>query len=249
MVDAGRSANDLVGKVAVVTGAGSGVGRATALALADAGATPVLVGRTETTLAETAELISDKGGVALVAPADVADEAVVAELVARARTELGGVDVLVAAAGIGLYGPVETYSLADWETTLSTNLTGAFVCARAVLPELRARGGGAIVAIASGAACQGYANLAAYAASKFGLRGLMQSLAAEVGEHGIKVSTILPGSILTDFAGGSADEKRAAMAGPDGRKYLEPEDVAEAVLCLLRQPARAWTQELNLWPF
>ena len=249
MRDVTRPSSDLVGKVAVVTGAGSGVGRATALALAAAGAAPVLVGRTAAALAETAESISNRGGVALVAPADVADEAAMADVVARARTELGGVDILVAAAGIGLYGPVETYSVADWDTTLSTNLTGAFVCARAVLPELRARGGGAIVAIASGAARQGYANLAAYSASKFGLRGLMQSLAAEVAEHGIKVSTILPGSILTDFASGSAEEKRAAMAGPDGPKYLEPEDVAEAVLFLLRQPPRAWTQELNLWPF
>ncbi len=249
MTAVGGRGPDLAAKVAIVTGAGSGVGRATALALAAAGATPVLVGRTEATLAETARLVRERGGAALVVPADVADEVAVDRVVARAVAELGGIDVLVIAAGVGLYGPVQTYALADWQATLATNLTGAFLCCRAVLGPMRERGGGAIVAVASGAGKQGYANLAAYAASKFGLIGFMQSLAAEVGEVGIKVGTVVPGSIVTDFAGGSAAEKRAAMEQGSGRKYLEPDDVAEAILFLVRQPARAWTQELNLWPF
>ena len=105
------------------------------------------------------------------------------------------------------------------------------------------------MAIASGAGKQGYANLAAYAASKFGLIGFMQSLATEAREDGIKVSTIVPGSILTDFAGQPAAAKWAAAAADPGKRYLEPEDAASAVVFLLRQPRRAWTQELNLWPF
>jgi meso-butanediol dehydrogenase/(S,S)-butanediol dehydrogenase/diacetyl reductase len=247
-----EAATDPRGKVAIVTGAGSGVGRATALALAGAGMRPVLVGRGRQALEETARLVAGvpgRGGEAIVAPADVADEAAVAAVVERAVAEAGGVDALVYAAGIGRYGPVAGYPLADWRATLETNLTGAFLCCRAVLGPMRARGGGAIVVIASGAGKQGYPNLAAYAASKFGLIGFMQSLAAEVGEDGIKVSTVVPGSILTGFAGGSADEKRAAAALDPGKRYLEAEDVAAAVLFLLRQPRRAWTQELNLWPF
>ena len=240
---------DLVGKVAIVTGAGSGVGRATALALSDASAVPVLVGRGEPALAETARLIDERGGRSLVAPTDVTIEADVAAAIGRAADELGGIDVLIAAAGVGLYGPVETYPLADWQATLATNLTGVFLCCRAVLRPMQERGGGAIIAIGSGAGKQGYPELAAYSASKFGLIGFMQSLAAEVGQRGIKVSTILPGSILTDFAGRLAEAKRAAAARDPGKKYLEPEDVAAAVLFLLRQPDRAWTQELNLWPF
>lgn len=238
--------NALDGKIAIVTGAGSGVGRAAALMLAGAGMAPVLVGRRAAPLGETARRVEAGGGRALVAPADVADEAAVAAVVRRAVAELGGVDALVHAAAVGLYGPVETYPLADWQETLATNLTGLFLCSRAVLPALRARQGGAIIAIASGAGKQGYANLAAYAASKFGVIGFMQSLAAEVGDAGIKVSTVVPGSILTDFAGQPAAARRAAR---DGKKYLEPEDVAAAVLFLLRQPQRAWTQEMNLWPF
>ena len=233
--------------VAIVTGAGSGVGRATALALADDGAIPILVGRREEPLAATARLIAERGGRSLVTPADVADEAAVAAVVVRAAAEFGRIDALINVAGVGLYGPVETYALADWQQTLATNLTGVFLCCRAVLPLMREQGDGAILAIASGAGKQGYANLAAYAASKFGLIGFMQSLAQEVGEAGIKVSTIVPGSILSDFAGRASTDRRTRPA--DGKKYLQPEDVAEAIRFLLRQPRHAWTQELNLWPF
>jgi len=232
-------------RVAVVTGAGSGVGRATALALATGGYAVGLVGRRAGPLAETAALVEERGGRALPLPGDTGDEAAVGASVGTVEATFGGVDVLVCAAGVGLYGPVEGYGLADWEETLRTNLTGVFLWARAVVGPMRRRGGGAIVAVGSGASKQGYANLAAYSASKFGLLGLMQSLAAEAGPDGVKVSTVLPGSILTDFAGGSADAKRA---DPGGKAYLEPEDVAGAVLFLLDQPGRAWTQELNLWP-
>lgn len=236
----------LTGKTAVVTGAGSGVGRATAIALAAEGATVGLIGRRREPLKETALAIRSAGGHALVAPADIADPDELGGAIDKAAAETGGVDLLICAAGVGLYGPVETYSLRDWQTTIATNLTGVFLATQAVLPGMRARGGGAIIAIGSGAGKQGYANLAAYSASKFGLLGFMQSLAAEVGAAGIKVSTILPGSIMTEFGGRSLAEK--AQSRLEGRAFLEPQDVADAVLFLLRQPERAWTQELNLWP-
>jgi 3-oxoacyl-[acyl-carrier protein] reductase len=189
------------------------------------------------------------GGTSLILPADVTDEAAVADVFARAVTMLGGIDAAILSAGVGHFGSVEDFSLADWDATLTTNLTAPFLCARAAIPHLRARGGGAIVAVSSGAGKQGYPELAAYSASKFGLMGFMQGLAGEVQADGIKVSVVVPGSILTPFGGRSVDEKRAAMASDPGKKYLEPEDVAEAILFLLRQPKRAWTQELNVWPF
>ena len=218
----------LAGKVVVVTGAGSGVGRAVALALADAGARTVLVARSADAIGETAREIAARGGEALAVPCDVADEAAVAAMADAVSARFGGADGAVLAAGIGRFGPVETYPLADWNATLATNLTGAFLVSRALLPSMRARGGGWIVAIGSGAGKQGYANLAAYSASKFGLIGFMQALGAEVGGDGIRTAVVNPGSILTPFGG---------------------KDVADAVLWLLRQPDRAWTQEMNLWPF
>jgi NAD(P)-dependent dehydrogenase (short-subunit alcohol dehydrogenase family) len=240
---------DLAGMVAVITGAGSGVGRAVAMALAAAGGTPVLVGRTREPLWETAALVAGVGGQSLVRPADVTDEAEVEAVFAQAADELEGIDFAILAAGVGRYGPIETYPLADWEETLATNLTGPFLCAKAAIPHLRKNGGGAIVAVSSGAGKQGYPQLGAYSASKFGLMGLMQGIAGEVAADSIKVCTVVPGSILTPFGGRSVAEKREEMASDPGRKYLYPEDVAEAILFLLRQPRHAWTQELNLWPF
>ena len=171
---------DLAGMAAVVTGAGSGVGRAVAMSLAAAGATPVLVGRTEEQLRETAALVADTGGQSLVTPADVTDEAAVEAVFTEAAAELEGIDAAILAAGVGRYGPVESYPLADWDQTLATNLTGSFLCAKAAIPHLRKNGGGVIVAVSSGAGKQGYPQLGAYSASKFGLIGLMQGLAGEV---------------------------------------------------------------------
>jgi NAD(P)-dependent dehydrogenase (short-subunit alcohol dehydrogenase family) len=247
MIDGSQQA--LSNFVAIITGAGSGVGRATAMALAAAGATPVLLGRTPEALEETARLVTDAGGRSVVIPADVTDEAQIVTAFTEAVTVLGGIDAAILSAAIGRNGPIETYELADWEATIATNLTGPFLCAKAAIPHLRKRGGGHIIAISSGAGKQGYPQLAAYSASKFGLMGLMQGLAGEVAEDDIKVSAVVPGSILTPFGGRSIDEKLAAGTTDPGRKYLEPEDVAEAILFLLRQPRRAWTQELNLWPF
>jgi NAD(P)-dependent dehydrogenase (short-subunit alcohol dehydrogenase family) len=243
------SERDLEGLAAVITGAGSGVGRSVAMSLAEAGGTPVLVGRTRAALEETASLVAGIGSQSLVLPADVTDESAIVEVFAQAATELDGIDAAILSAGIGRYGPVESYPIADWEATIATNLTGPFLCAKAAIPHLRARGGGSIIAVSSGAGKQGYAQLGAYSASKFGLMGLMQGLAAEVADDGIKVCTVVPGSILTPFGGRSVAEKRDAMTSDPGRKYLYPEDVAEAILFLLRQPRHAWTQELNLWPF
>ncbi|MCC7023886.1 MAG: SDR family NAD(P)-dependent oxidoreductase [Thermomicrobiales bacterium] len=239
---------DLAGKVVVITGAGSGVGRAVAVALAKHGAIPALVGRSREPLEETANLVGMAGGRPLILPADVTDEAAVTGAFDRAAEELGRIDAAILSAGIGLFGPVASYALADWQATLATNLTGPFLCAKAAIPHLRQRGG-AIIAVSSGAGKQGYPQLAAYSASKFGLMGLMQGLAGEVADDGIKVSTVVPGSIMTPFGGRSVADKRAGAERDPGKKYLEPEDVAEAILFLLRQPRHAWTQELNLWPF
>ena len=242
--------------VFIVTGAGRGVGRATALTLARRGGKLVLGARTRDELNAVAIEVRERGGEAEPVVADVREEAGAQALADRALAAFGRIDTLINNAGIGGSGPVETLSLETWRAVLDTNLTGAFLCSRAVLdtnltgaflcsravlPAMRGQGSGHILMINSGAGKQGYANMAAYSASKFGLLGFAQALAQEAGDDGVKVCTITPGSILSEFGGRS---------GPrPGAKYLLPEDVAEAVVFLLAQSERAWTQEMSLWPF
>jgi 3-oxoacyl-[acyl-carrier protein] reductase len=235
----------LSGKVALVTGASQGAGRAIALRLAREGTAVALVARGAERLDRVAREIEVAGGRVLATPADVADPDAIGKAVEAAETRFGGLDILVNNAGISLAGPSDGYPIENWRRVLDTNLTGAFVASRAAYGALKRRGGGHIISISSGAGRQGYPRMAAYCASKFGLIGLMQSLAAEWGPDRIKVSTILPGSILTDFGGRSAADR----ARDDGRKYIQPEDVADAVVYLVTQPDRAWTQEMSLWPF
>lgn len=232
------------GKVALVTGASAGVGRATALALAGEGAAVGLLARRAEPLGAVAAEITNAGGRALPVVADVTDEATVGAAVERVAGEFGGLDIVVANVGIGRNGPVETLSLDDWNLTLATTLTGVFLTARAALPHLKARGAGQILAVSSGAGKTGYPNMAAYCAAKFGLMGFMEALAAEGKGDNIRCSVILPGSILTGFGGRPADAKRSG-----GGSHLLPEDVAASILHQLSQPPHAWVQQLWLWPY
>jgi len=227
--------------VAIVTGAGRGVGRATALELARQGAHVALVARTEEQLRGVARKVETLGRRALVIPADITDEVQVAGMADQVLSEFKRVDFLINNAGIPCRGPVETLSLEQWNQTLAVNLTGMFLCSRAVITPMKQQRRGHIVNISSGAGKQGYPNLAAYCASKFGVIGFSESLAAEVGPNGIKVTTLLPGTVDTTFEG-------EAPRGP-GIKLLRPQDVAQAISSLLTQSECAWTQEVNLWPF
>lgn len=231
------------GKVAVITGGSAGVGRATAHALAREGAAVGLIARGQAALDAAVREIAADGGRALALPADVTDEAAIAGAVARLVGAFGGLDIVIANAGVGHSGRVDELTLADWNRVIGVTLTGPFLITRAALPHLRARGGGQIIAVSSGAGKRGYAGMAAYCAAKFGLQGFMESLAEEVGGAGIRCGTVVPGSIMTGFGGRSADTKRDS-----GAKYLQPEDVADAILYQLRQPANARIQEMLLWP-
>jgi NAD(P)-dependent dehydrogenase (short-subunit alcohol dehydrogenase family) len=235
---------DLTGKVAMVTGGSRGAGKAIGAALAAEGVSVSLVGRTPGDLETAVRAIEASGGRALGLPADIADEAAVDRVMGETVHAFGAVDILINNAGVGARGSVEEIEVARWRRVLDTNLTGAFLCSRAVLPHMRKRGAGWIISISSGAGKQGYPNMAAYCASKFGLMGFSQALAAEVTDANIKVSVICPGTIATGFSSpGQGSTPRP------GAKYLLPEDVAEAVVALLKQSDRAWTQEMNLWPF
>lgn len=232
--------------VAIVTGAGRGAGRVIARKLASEGASVVVVGRTKATVERVAKEIIDAGGVCEPIIADVSNAEDVRRVVTQTLQRFSRIDALVNNAGIG--GPntgVEETPIEEWKRTLDINLTGPFLCSQAVLPSMKEQRSGHIIMISSGAGKQGYPNMSAYCASKFGLHGLAQSLAAEVSDLNVRVCTILPGSIAeTEFS-----HQKGGWQPRPGAKYLRPEDIADAILFLLRQPASAWTQEMSLWPF
>lgn len=233
----------LDGKVVMITGGSRGVGRATGLRLAGQGASVALIARDGARLRHTVGEIERLGGSALGLVGDVADPDAMERCVEQIERTLGGLDVLVNNAAIGRYGPVADFSVDDWRQLIDTNLTGVFLTTRAALRAIRRRGGGHVIAISSGAGRRGYPNMSAYCASKFGLQGFMESLAAELAGEPIKCTTLMPGSILTDFGVRTREDRLRS-----GDRFLEPEDVAEAVEWVLLQPQNVWTQDLNLWP-
>lgn len=245
----------LAGRVVLVAGASRGVGAAVAHHLAGGGARVVLAARDAAALAATAAACNalrvpaaaapDGEASALAVTADLTREADVTRLIATAVDTFGGLDAVVLNAAVGLVGPIERFSLEDWRRTLDTNVTAAFLVARAVIPHLRARHG-AIIAIGSEFSRAGFPGLGAYAASKWALLGLMHSLSLELRPDGIRVSSILPGGVLTDFGPDTRAQKLERQAG--GEKFLHPEDVAGAVAFLLTQPPGVWTPELSLVP-
>ena len=227
------------GKVAVVTGAGRGIGRAIAIELAGMGAKVALVARGASDLEATARAI---GKSASVITADVRRRDDVHKLFDQVSTALGPVEILVNAAGIGIFGLVTEFSDADYDTILDTNLRGIFMSCRRVLPSMIARGSGDIINIASIAGKVGSATRAVYCASKFGVVGFTQSLAEEVRQHGIRVSVICPGSTDTSF---SSDPNRE---GKKRARMLSPADVAHAVRMLVTQEPNSFISEIILRP-
>ena len=230
--------NSLLDKRAIVTGGTRGIGRAIVEALLGAGAVVTLCGRTaESTAAAVAEFASPRAhGIA----ADVSAEADVAGLFRFAGERMGGVDILVANAGIGIFQPAAELSLDDWKRTIDVNLTGAFLCSRYAIQAMRGNGGGFIVHLSSLAAKNPFAGGAAYNASKFGLNGMSEAMMLDHRQDGIRVTTIMPGSVDTEFSprsGGKSGEWKIAAA-----------DVAMMVVAVLSMPERTLVSRVEMRP-
>jgi NADP-dependent 3-hydroxy acid dehydrogenase YdfG len=231
----------LSGQVAIVTGAGRGIGNAVAMTLAREGATVVLVARTRAQLAATAAAIREGGGSALAIPADVANDGAVEAMVEQAYAELGRVDTLVTAAGTASFGPVIGTKPADWDTMLTVNLRAVMVCCRAVLPVMVRQRRGTIINIASVAAQRPIAGAAVYTATKAGVVGFSRVLAEELRAEGVRVGVLVPGAVDTPLWD-------SIPQGPDRSRMLRPQDVARAALLMASLPPGASLEELTLLP-
>ncbi|MGB7602193.1 MAG: SDR family NAD(P)-dependent oxidoreductase [Candidatus Sulfotelmatobacter sp.] len=233
-------AQPLFGQVAVVTGAGRGIGAAIARSLANLGAKAVLCGRTRAALDASAKEITGAGGKAEVIPCDVSSLESVEAAAKRIESSFGRVDVLVNNAGIGGFGgPLHQLAPDAWDQILNTNLRGVYYAIRALAPMMIRARSGHIINISSLAGKNALPNGAAYSASKWGLNGLSYSVAEELRVHNIRVSVICPGSTNTELS---------PHAGKDPSKMLQPEDVAHAVEMLVTQAPQSFVSEILMRP-
>jgi 3-oxoacyl-[acyl-carrier protein] reductase len=230
----------LSGQVAVVTGAGRGIGAAIARTLAALGGRAVLCGRTREPLEATAASIQALRGQSSVMECDISDVRSVESLAERVERSFGRVDILVNNAGIGgSGGPLHQLAPDVWDQVLNTNLRGAYYCIRSFAPLMIRARGGHIINISSIAGKNALPNGAAYAASKWGLNGLSYSVAEELRVHNIRVSVICPGSTHTEFS---------PHPGKSAEKMLQPDDVAHAVAMIVTQAPQSFASEIVLRP-
>lgn len=246
----------LQNQCAIVTGGGRGIGREIALALAREGARVLLASRDEEALEHVAHEIHHLGRQAIVRKTDVSDEAQVAAMVDAALREFGRIDLLVNNAGaVGPTKPVAKLSRAEWDEVIAVNLTGAFLCARAVIPQMVSQGSGCIINIASIAGRLAYALRSPYAVSKWGMLGLSRTLAQELGPNNIRVNAICPGPTagerMSAVIEGRAKElrqpreevERNYLEGTALKRMVDPAHVAAAVVFLASTEGSSITGE------
>jgi NAD(P)-dependent dehydrogenase (short-subunit alcohol dehydrogenase family) len=229
----------LAGRVALITGASRGIGLAIAEKLGTLGVRLSLCARHEAPLNAAADQLRRAGVEVVTLPADVTREADVSTAVARTNTTLGEINILVNNAGIGLFRPVHEVSEAEWNTVLDTNLKGVFLASRAVVPQMIRRRSGDIVNIASLAGKNAFAGGGVYCASKWGLLGLTYCMAEDLRSHGIRVFSICPGSVATEFS---------PHSGKDPNRMLQACDVAHAVAMVLTAAPGSFLSEVLLRP-
>lgn len=233
-------------KTSVITGAGSGVGQAIALKLAEQGWRVALLGRRAEALHETVKLAGPHGGQCIVRPCDIGDADAVARMGRRVLAEFKEVDVLVNAAGTNApRRALEVLSLMDYHAMINTNLNGAYYCVQAFLPQMRARQSGTIINIVSDAGKLASPKAGpAYVMSKFGLAGLTQAINAEERGHGVRACAIFPGDIDTPLL-----TKRPTPPDEAARaRMMKPEDIAECVLLCINLPSRVIVEEMLVRP-
>ncbi|KAI2610254.1 putative NRPS-like enzyme [Hypoxylon fragiforme] len=239
----------LAGKVAVITGASSGIGAAVATALAKEGAHVAIAARRTDALDSLKDKLANLGGKVLVHKTDVTDKKQVESLMQTATESLGPIDILVSCAGVMYYTMMANVHMEEWERTVDVNCKGLMYCLGSTVPAMLARGTGHIVAISSDAGRKVFPGLGVYSASKFFVEATLQSLRLETAGSGLRVTAVQPGNTATDLLGMSTDAEAIKKYGePTGAKVLQPEEVASAIVYALRQPAHVAVNEVLIEP-
>lgn len=231
----------LNGKTAVITGAGKGIGRALAIALAAEGVNLGLISRTAQDLKNLADELKAYQIKVSVVSTDVSDIKAVDTAIDSIKKELGAIDILINNAGIAKFGKFLELEPAEWENQIKVNLFGVYYVTRAVLPQMIERRAGDIINISSTAGLKGSPMTSAYSASKFGVMGLSESLMQEVRKHNIRVTALNPSTVVTDLAVNSN------LLNNNEERVMHPEDFAELIIAHLKLNRRVFVKEASIW--
>lgn len=234
-------AQSLSGKVALVTGAGKGIGKAVAIALANERVNVGLLARTEADLKNAVKEVEALGVKAAYAAIDISSQEEVEQAVKNLTQELGSVDILINNAGIGSFAKLLDMDPQDWKKIIDVNLMGTYYMTRAVLPQLIEKNGGDIINISSTNGLNGAATSSAYSASKFGVIGLTESLAQEVRRNNIRVTALTPSTVATELA-----INTNLIAENNDEKYMQPEDIAEIIVAQLKLHPRIYIKTASM---
>lgn len=234
-------AQSLKGKVAIVTGAGRGIGKAVAIALANEGVHVGLLARTEADLKAVAGEVEAKGVKASYVAVDITSQEEVDSAIEKMTAQLGTADILINNAGIGKFEKLADMDPQEWKRIIDVNLMGPYYVTRAVLPQLIEKNGGDIINISSTNGLNGAATSSAYSASKFGLIGLTESLAQEVRRNNIRVTALTPSTVATELA-----VKTNLIAENNDEKYMQPEDIAEIIISQLKLHPRIYIKTASM---
>ncbi|RLJ86912.1 3-ketoacyl-ACP reductase [Planococcus citreus] len=231
----------LTEKTAIITGAGRGIGRATALALANEGVAVGLIARTEKEIEQLAQEIRSLRGRAAFAVADVSDPKQVEAAVQKLTDELGTIDILINNAGIGKYGKFMELETEDWQNMLNINLMGMVHMTKAVLPQMVEKQGGDIVNISSSSGLKGTKGSSAYSASKFAVLGMSEALMQEVRPDNIRVFALAPSRVVTGMTDSGNETEQ------EKEKFMQPEDIAEYIVSQLKLNPRIFIPLSKQW--
>ena len=233
--------NSIEGKVAIVTGASKGIGKAIAEVFAKSGVKVVLAARTRKVVEQVEADLKETGADVLAIPTDVTDDKAVQSLITETLDVYQKLDILINNAGAGVFGNVTDFDHTDWDTVINANLKGVFLCSKFALPHLIADGGGQIINVLSIAAKVAFPASGAYCAAKAGALAFTKVLAAEVRQQNVRVTAVLPGSVETPFWDDIPEH-------PDFDKMLKPEHIADAILSVCQQPNGMVTEEIVVMP-